>query len=500
MRSRGYDSHSFRPEAPWVSFMHRSLFFGLLALSIPFSLVAQIDVAQGAQNPGAKQAQSQARWANWRGPTQQGVATGKPPLKWSEEDGVNIKWKVETPGIGISTPIVWGDYLYFTTAIRTDAEGEAPKLPALERRSQGGGAARRGGRFGGRRRGGRRRGRSAPLTNIYDFALVAMKRSTGEIAWKKVLKSVVPHERGHSTGSLASNSPVTDGTHVYAYLGSRGLHCLTMQVELVWSKDFGLMRTRNQFGEGSSPALHGDTIVINWDHEGDSFILALDKKTGKQRWRRARDEVTSWATPRVFEVDGNPQVVVSGTTASRAYDLASGDVVWTCSGMTTNAVPTPVYADGVVYLMSGYRGSILQAIKLSGAKGDLREGEGDQLLWEHGSSTSYVPSAMLYRDRIWFTRVNTGRISCLNAKNGEVHYEAKSLPGIRSMYASPIAADGRVYWTSRNGLTVVIDAGKEFKELAANQVDDQVDASLVVIGDEIFMRGRKKMYCIARID
>jgi outer membrane protein assembly factor BamB len=255
------------------------------------------------------------------------------------------------------------------------------------------------------------------------------------------------------------------------------------------------MRIPNSFGEGSSPALYKDTLVVIWDHEGDSFITALDKKTGAPRWRKERRERTSWSTPLVVEVGGKPQVLVSATGASCAYDLKTGEVLWTCSGMTSNAIPSPAYADGMAYLMSGFRGYKLQAIKLAGAKGNLRGT--DALVWEHGEQTSYVPSHLVYQGNVYFLRDSSGVLSCLDAKTGEVRYQGKRMSRIGTTYSSPVGAGGKVYITSRRGYTKVLEAGPKYKEIATNRLKDMIDGTPAIVGDEIYFRGEKHLYCIA---
>ncbi len=436
----------------------------------------------GALERGAPTSQGGGgNWPTWRGNEGTGeVPGGKPPVTWSEDE--NVLWKTPLPGLGNSTPVVWGDRLYLPTAV--EPEEAAGEGAAAGEREEGGRRGRRGGRRG---RGGRQK--------VHDFRVIALDRATGAVVWDKGVARAVPHERGHQTGSQASNSPVTDGRHIYAHFGSRGVHCLTMDGEPVWSRtDLGKMRTRNQFGEGSSPALDGDTLIINWDHEGDSFMLALDARTGKNKWRQERDEITSWSTPVIVEVDGKKQVIVNATGASRAYDLESGDVVWSCKGMTTNTIPTPIVKGGVCYLMSGFRGAMLQAIRLSGAKGDITET--DHVLWSHERQTSYVPSALLLDDHVYFLRSNSGVLSCVDAKTGEVHYEGQRLPGLRTVYASPLGADGRVYLTSREGVTKVIKAGSTYEELATNELDDAFDASPIVLGDRLYLRGHDNLYCL----
>ncbi len=444
-----------------------------------------------------KETETALNWSNWRGPNHNGaVSTGEPPTEWSEDK--NIVWKADLPGSGSSTPIVWQDRIYLTTAIKTDTEGKPAPKPEPATEPQANDTPRRGRRGRGRGRGRFGRGGfgQATPTKVWEFAVMALNRDSGKVLWKTTIGESVPHEAGHRTASQASNSPVTDGEHIFAHFGSRGLHCLTLDGQLVWSKTFGQMRTRMGFGEGSSPALHGDTLVVNWDHEGQSFITALDKRTGEKLWRKDRNEQTSWSSPLIVEVDGKPQVIVSATRASRAYDLATGEVIWSLSGLTSNCIPTPIHVDGTVYLMSGFRGSALQAIRISGARGDLDESE--HVIWTHSKNTPYTPSGVVYDGRVYFTRVNSARFSCLDAMSGEALYEGQQLEGLRTVYSSLVGVNGHVYVSSREGVTKVIKAGDEFQEVATNKLDCEIDASLVVIGDRIYLRGRDKLYCIGQ--
>ncbi|MFT4513313.1 MAG: outer membrane protein assembly factor BamB [Planctomycetota bacterium] len=441
----------------------------------------------------ALQGKTGSNWATWRGPTGTGEATGNPPTEWSEEK--NIKWKVSLPGLGNSTPIVWKDRMYLTTAIQTEDVGEPTKLPAAPTREAatgqpGGRQARRGGRRGGGR------GNKAPPTKVFDFRVICLNRTDGAVIWSKSVTRAVPHEGGHATGSQASSSPITDGLHIYAHFGSRGIYCLNMSGDVVWSKDLGTMRTRNQFGEGSSPALAGNALIINWDHEGDSFICALNKKTGKELWRKPRKEMTSWSTPVITKADGKTLAIVTATGKSCAYDVKNGDVVWSTTGMTTNAIPTPIVRDGIAYLMSGFRGAALQAIQLKGAKGDVTES--DNMLWKHNRQTSYVPSALLYGKHIYFVRSNNAVLSCVNIETGEPAFEGQRLAGLRTIYSSPVGAADKVYLPSREGITKVFKAGATYEDLATNELDDVFDASPVVIGDLLYLRGHKALYCIGK--
>lgn len=430
------------------------------------------------QGKGKKKA-AVGNWPTWRGADGTCVAAegSNPPVTWSDDE--NIKWKVEIPGKGSSSPIIWGDKVYVTTAIETDKEGTAP--------------ATRGGRGG--RSGGIPGFTSARPSKVHEFVVYALNRQDGSVAWRQVVKKAVPHEGGHATASQASNSPITDGERIYAHFGSRGLHCLDVSGKLLWSKDFGLMRTAASFGEGSSPALHGNTLVMVWDHEGDSFVAAFDKVSGKELWRKARRESTSWSTPLITEVGGKAQVILTASGASRGYDLETGEILWSVSGMTRNPIPSPIQVDGIAYLMSGFQGSTMQAIKLAGAEGNLRDS--DNLLWTHRRGTSYVPSAMVYQGEVYFLRVSNGVLSCLDAKTGEAHYEGKRMRRMGTVYSSPVAAAGRIYFTSRRGYTKVIKAGSKYEELATNRLHDTIDGTAAIVGNEIYMRGEKHLYCIA---
>lgn len=328
----------------------------------------------------------------------------------------------------------------------------------------------------------------------YEFILMCLDRSTGKVMWQKVVTQEKPHEGHHQDHGFASHSPITDGERVYAYFGSRGLHCFDMEGALLWSKQLGQMQTRNSFGEGSSPALVGKALVINWDHEGEDFIVAFDKVTGTELWRRERDEPTSWSTPLAVQHEGKWQAVVSATNKIRSYDAETGEVIWECGGMTTNVIPTPLVKDGVLYAASGFRGSALLAIKLGGT-GDLTGS--DSILWSHDSRTPYVPSPVLYGDRLYFFSGNTGMLSSLDVKDGTVKMDAERVPGLSGVYASPVAAAGRLYLTGRGGEVVVIKPGDALEILASNKLDDRFDASPAIVGNQLFLRGHQFLYCLS---
>jgi outer membrane protein assembly factor BamB len=323
---------------------------------------------------------------------------------------------------------------------------------------------------------------------------MCLDRQTGKVLWQQVAREEVPHEGyRQGEGSFASSSGLTDGTHLYAYFGSRGLYCYDLDGKPLWDQDLGKMRMVMGFGEGSSPALYHDTLIVNRDNEDNSFIIALDKNTGKTLWKKPREEHTSWSTPLIIERDGKAQAVVAATGKIRSYDVASGEVLWECGGLTRNVIPCPVAGAGMVYCMSGFQGNALLAIRL-GRTGDLTGS--DAIAWTHNQSTPYVPSPLLYGDKLYFFANNNGILSCLNAKSGEPLFNAERLEDLSGVYASPLGAAGRVYLAGRNGVTVVLKQSDKLEVLATNRLDEKFDASPAAAGKDLFLRGREYLYCI----
>ena len=415
-------------------------------------------------------AEKPANWPQWRGPLATGVAPdADPPTEWSEKK--NVRWKVALPGKGHSTPVVWGDRIFVTAALPYGEpfEGRPDTAPGAHDNLR--------------------------VTQRHKFVVLAIDRKTGKTLWHKTVHEARPHEGGHTSGSLASASPVTDGEHVWAYFGSHGLYCLDLQGKLKWKLDLGTMQSKHAHGEGSSPVLHGDTLAVNWDHEGQSFVVALDKRTGRERWKAKRDELTSWSSPIVVEHGGKSQLIVSGTKRIRAYDLSTGRVIWQCGGLSANVVATPVAADGMVFVASSYEQQALLAIRLAGAKGDITGTK--QVVWSRRRTTPYVPSPLLYGDSLYFLRHYQGILSRVIAKTGKERVGPFRLGRLRNIYASPVGASNRVYITDRDGVTMVIGHTDEPKVLAVNQLNDRFSASAAIAGKEMFLRGEKYLYCLA---
>ncbi len=409
-------------------------------------------------------------WSQWRGPLATGVAPhADPPLHWSESD--NVRWKTAIPGKGHSTPIVWEDRVFVTAAIPVGELFEARIDDAPGTHD------------------------SIPVTQSHQFVALALDRADGKILWQVVLNEEIPHEGGHFTGSYASASPVTDGERWYAYFGSRGLYCLDRDGVVLWQADLGEMRTHHNHGEGSSPVLYGETIVVDWDQEGSSFLVAFDTLTGEERWRVGRDEATTWASPIVLEHAGRMQVVTSGTKRVRSYDLLSGELIWECGGLSHNVVASPVAGDGMLFAASSYEKQAMLAIRLEGAKGDITDTE--QIVWVRHRSTPYVPSPLLEGGALYFLHHYQGFLSRVIAATGEEPERALRLEDADDVYASPVAAAGRIYVTDRSGLTLVVQSGPRSKILARNRLDDSFSASAALAGGDLFLRGEGALYCLA---
>jgi outer membrane protein assembly factor BamB len=323
--------------------------------------------------------------------------------------------------------------------------------------------------------------------------VICYDRATGQKLWERVARKERPHQGVQQSNSFSSGSPVTDGERIYASFGSSGLYCYDFAGNLIWQKDLGKVDV--MFGEGSSPALVGDTLLVVQDNNAASFLYAFDKKTGRELWKQPRNERSGWTTPFVLEHDGRTEVIVSGSNAVRSYDPATGNVWWQCSGLGSNPVPMAVADDQAVYTMSGHREPAGLAIAL-GRSGDLTGT--DAVRWRINRGTAYVPSPLLYDGLLYFCQRTSGILTCLDAKTGEVLIDQHRLEGLTDVYASPIGVNDRIYLAGQHGSTLVLEKSKEVKILANNQLEDGFDASPAVVGDELFLRGRKTLYCIAQ--
>jgi outer membrane protein assembly factor BamB len=433
-------------------------------------VVALIPIWCSQVAAGEFEQQRLQNWHQWRGPDATGVAaSGNPPIEWSATK--NLKWKVEIPGNGKSTPIVWGNRIFVTSAINTGKVVEGAPRPEDQPQRQ----------FGIK----------FPNT-LYRFVVICLDRQSGKTLWEQTAVEEMPHEGHHADNSHASASPYTDGQSLYVSFGSRGMYCYDLDGNLRWKKKLDNVSTRLSFGEGSSPVAQGEIVILTRDNETSSTILAMDARTGETRWQAPREEISAWATPVIVEVNGQMQVITNASKRVRSYDLATGKVVWECAGQVANVTPSPVVSGKNVICMSGYRGSAALSIALD-SSGDVTGT--DKVRWKFDRDTPYVPSPVLYGDLLYFNKLNNGILTCLDATTGKVLMEQTRLPGISNIYASPVGAADRVYFTGRDGTTLVLKRGAELQILATNKLDDLIDASPAVVGAQFFLRGQHHLYC-----
>lgn len=422
-------------------------------------------------------------WHRWRGPLGTGFAPGAaPPLRWSETE--NLRWRTALPGPGHGTPVVAGGVAFLTA---THGVGET--IPPRPDTAPG---AHDNVRVNQRQR----------------YLALAVDLEDGSILWQTALAEGFPHEGGHATGTYASASPVTDGERLFVSFGSAGVFGLDVGGQVLWERQLGPLATKHGHGEGSSPALYTsdlypaedgeaaapDTLFVIADHEGESYLVALDALTGEDLWRVARDEVTSWSSPLVALVDGRPQVIVNGTGYVRGHDVASGAELWRCTGLSHNVVATPVLHDGLLFATSSYEKQALLALRLSGARGDLAGTE--HLAWYRRRNTPYVPSPLAMDGALYVLSHYQGLLSRYDAKSGERAHRPLRLAGIDDVYASLLGTETRVYIVDRSGWTAVLSHADPPVELARNRLDDRFSASPVAVGRDLLLRGERFLYCL----
>jgi outer membrane protein assembly factor BamB len=422
---------------------------------------------------------SAQNWPGWRGDGR-GISTETNlPLKWTEQE--NVKWKKPIPGAGHSSPIVWGKRVFITTAIAGDPNVESFR--------------------GGVYMGGNR---AEPDKSGYTYRLICLDTDQGNILWSKVIMQQEPRSRRHTKNTYASETPVTDGKHVFVSFGSAGLYCVDFEGNMIWQRDIGLLRVRPGWGTGSSPILFQNTVIVNCDSDDDSYIAAFEKTTGETVWRTERDEGASWGTPFLFEVGENTMVVTNATKRLRGYEAATGKLLWECAGGSMISVPSPVSTQGLVFLSSGHsmpfsRQPII-AVR-SKALGDITPTRGKSqsqgVAWSHSKGGPYVTSPIAVGDYL-YVPLDRGFLTCYEARTGNVVYEKQKLGMRNTITASPIAGDGKIYIQTEDGECYLVKQGPEFEILAVNKLDEVFCASPAVSGGNLFLRGLKNLYCVGK--
>ena len=417
---------------------------------------------------------SDERWPRFRGPGARGVSLDSGlPETWSTTD--NVAWVTDIDGLGWSSPIVWDDTVFLTTVVSA-GDVEAPRSGLY---------------LGGERR---------TPEDEHRWIVYGIDVATGAVRWEREVHRGVPSASHHLKNTYASETPVTDGEHVYAYFGNVGLFCLSVDGEVRWFRLFDPVKTRAGWGTASSPVLHGDRLYLVNDNDEQSYLVTLSKETGVELWRVDRDEGTNWSTPYVWEHAGRTEIVTTGTDQIRTYD-PDGNLLWELTGMSSIVVPTPFSHFGLLYVSSGYIGDQLRPIYAirPGAHGDIsvagRQSLDRSMAWYQPQSGSYNTSPIVYGD-YYYTLLDRGYLTCHDARTGDEVYGRQRIKVGAGFTASPWAYDGKIFALSEDGDTFVIKAGPEFEVLGTNSLDEFTMATPAIAHSSLFIRTASKLYRI----
>lgn len=433
--------------------------------------------ARGTEGSGAN-----PNWPSFRGPNAAGVSDAAPlPVEWSVPDSRNIRWKTPIPGLGHSSPVVWGDRLFVTAAI---SGREKPELKV--------------GLYGDIG--------SVNDTSEHRWLIYALDARTGKMLWERTVRSGVPAVKRHPKATHANSTLATDGQRLVAFFGSEGLYCFDLDGKLLWQKDLGVLNSAffavpdAQWGFASSPVIYRDRVLVQCDVLNGSFVAALRLADGSEIWRTSRDDVPTWSTPTIHTDGARAQVIVNGYRHAGAYDVETGQEIWRLRGGGDIPVPTPVAAHGMVFLTSAH-GPIapLYAIRLNAA-GDisLKPGEASNaaVAWSYARDGAYMITPLVYGDYLYNSKDN-GVLSCYNARTGERLYQTRLGRGTSGFTASPVAGDGKIYFSSEEGDVFVVKAGPVFELVATNQMNDVCMASPAISQGVIYFRTKSHVVAVA---
>lgn len=420
-----------------------------------------------------------ANWPQFRGPSANGIGAGAPPTEWNVDSGKNILWKTSIPGLGHSSPVVWGDRIFVTSAV--PATGESSLKVGLY-------------------------GDIAPVKGepAQSFTVYCLDRKSGKILWQRVAISEEPKIQRHPKSTHANPTPATDGKHLVVFFGSEGLYTYDLKGKLLWKKDFGVldagfyMVPSAQWGFASSPVIHGHMVIVQADVQKNSFVGAFDIKTGKEIWRTPRNDVPTFGSPAVVPYAGagghGYQVVVNGWKHIAGYDLENGKELWSMKGAGDIPVPTPVFADGLVVVTNAHgKGRPIFAIR-DDAAGDISDSK-TAIAWTEPRGGNYMQTPLLDNGLGYFC-FDTGVLSVYKMATGARQYQQRLGGGTSGFSSSPVAADGRLYITSEEGHSFVLGLGPEYKLLAENDLGETVMATPAIADGVIYMRGGKHLYAI----
>ncbi|MEM1248446.1 MAG: PQQ-binding-like beta-propeller repeat protein [Acidobacteriota bacterium] len=414
-------------------------------------------------------------WPAFRGVDALNVASDdeRLPLSWSTTE--NVVWSADIPGLGWSSPIVWGDRVFVTT-VWSEGEEEEPKKGLY---------------FGGNR--------MTPSKDEHHWMVYALDRATGETLWEREVHAGAPDRNRHLKNTYASETPVTDGERIYAYFGNQGIYALTMEGEPVWSLQIEPSPTRFGWGTAASPVLHDGRLFVVNDNEEQSYFQALDAATGEEFWRVRRDEGSNWATPFVWQNEMRTEIITPGTDQVRSYDL-DGKLLWHLEGMSSIAIPQPFAAHGLLFVTSGYIGDRdrpVYAIR-PGAEGDISlakgETQNEHIVWFEPQAGPYNPTPLVYGDT-YYTLLDRGFFTAHDARTGaEIYGKQRIARGAGAFTASPWAYNGKIFALSEDGDTFVIEPGPSFEVVGTNSLDEMTMASPAIADGSLYVRTRTKLY------
>lgn len=420
-------------------------------------------------------------WPSFRGPAASGVADGQPTvIKWDAKTGENVLWKAAVPGVAVSSPIIWGDRIFVSTAVSGD-----PKVGI------------RTGLYGD----------VEPLNDLsrHSWRVIALDKRTGKVLWERIAHEGVPKTKRHPKSSQASATPVTDGRRVIVSFGSEGMYAYDVDGNLLWKRDLGVLNAGwfydpdYEWGIGSSPIIWKNLVIVQCDIQKNSFIAAFDVASGEPVWRTARDEIPSWSTPAIVENNGRTELVTQARTFSRGYDPASGKELWRLSGNSEITIPTPIIGWGMVIVTNGYRGvQPIYAIK-PGGQGDITP-KGDEttskyVAWSTKRGGPYIPTPIIYRDQL-YVLLNNGVLAAYDVRSGRRIYQERLGGTGGSFSASPVAGDGKIYLASEDGDVFVVKAGSMYELLAKNTMDQVLMATPAISNGVIFIRGLRDVFAV----
>jgi PQQ-like domain len=423
---------------------------------------------------------SAQNWPMFRGPAASGVADGAPmPVTWNVKTGQNVLWTTPVPGVAVSSPIVWGDRIFVSTAASSDAT-----------------AGIRTGLYGDVE--------PAKDMSKHTWKLVALNKRTGKVQWERVAHEGIPKTKRHPKSSQATATPVTDGRRVVVSFGSEGLHAYDLDGKPLWQRDLGVLNAGwfydpdYEWGIGSSPIIWKNLVIVQCDIQKNSFIAAFDVATGAPVWRTARDEIPSWSTPAIFEHEGRAELVTQATKFIRGYDPSNGKELWRLSGNSEITIPTPIVGPGLIIVTNGYRGvQPIYAIR-PGGTGDITlkddQSTNASIAWSTNRGGPYIPTPVIYGDYLYVLQ-NNGVLAAYEVRTGTRMYQER-VAGGGSFSASPVAADGKIYLTSEDGDIHVVKAGPAYELLATNPVGQVVMATPAISGGILIVRGLKDVIAI----